>query len=100
MIAFTIGHKNNYDKALADEPTVYKIGRSEDYEGGWVWKNESEAWNFIKSDSFLKVDWGDGKSRNPNDFSVYKVKLPNSWEKDVIESDKTNYLLVNAEIIK
>jgi len=81
IIAFTIGHTESYNQALANDPdNCYKLGETEDYWGGWIWKTAKEATNFLFSEKFLAVDWGDGLPRDPNKFSVYKVYLVNGWE--------------------
>jgi len=100
IIAFTLGSTKNYNESLLADRETKKCGKSEDYDGGWVWKSEKEAIEFLHSSDFLKVDWGDGKSRNPNNFSVYGVII-NNWEKDTYCSDKDNqfHLLIDAKII-
>lgn len=62
--------------------TQQNLAKSDDYEGGWVWKTKQEAIDFLNSDYFDKVDWGDGKTRNRDNFSVYCLEI-NSWENDV-----------------
>jgi hypothetical protein len=99
--AYTIGHTKNYDLSLAGTEVVYKVGKSDDYKGGWVWETPEEARTFINSSEFLPVDWGDGKSRDPIKFSVYQIELPHSWESDVSEPDQigTRHLLHDAMIV-
>ncbi len=71
-LAFTIGNRSSYDRALTEGP-VSKLGRSADYEGGWVWRTSEEAQAFIDKQGaalgFLA--------------SVYELKLPSGWDKDV-----------------
>lgn len=103
IVAFTIGHTKSYNEALNNDPEhAYKLGATKDYEGGWIWKTAEEAQNFIQSDAFHKIDWGDGRSRNPVNFSVYKVLLVNGW-KDVSSIPRENKifnLLVDSRFIK
>jgi len=81
IVAFTIGHTESYNKALAEDPDhCFKLGETEDYQGGWIWKTAKEAAAFIFSKEFLAVDWGDGLPRDPKKFSVYKVYLVNGWD--------------------
>lgn len=84
MIVYTIGHTGSYNETLKSSPNeTYKMGKRDDYDGGWIWKTAEEAQAFIDSPAFLKVDWGDNLPRHPEKFSVYKVQLPNGWDKDV-----------------
>jgi|SRR5665213_3461961 len=81
IIAYTIGHTENYLKALKENNgDVKKVGKTAGYPGGWIWRTIEEAKSFIASPDFLKVDWGDGKVRNPERFSVFKVRLENGWD--------------------
>lgn len=81
IIAFTIGNTKSYDKALLTDPdNCRKVGKCDDYEGGYIWKTEKEALDFIWSEEFLKIDWGDNLTRPPEKFSVYKVELANGWD--------------------
>lgn len=96
-IAYTIGCTKSYNEGFQTDPDMKKIGRSENYEGGCVWRTKEEAQAFIWSDEFLKIDWGDGKPRYPENFSVYGLIL-SSWEEDVdsIRRDDNKYhLLLN-----
>jgi hypothetical protein len=97
VIAYTIGHTKSYNQALKEDPNdCFKVGRTFDYQGGWVWKTKEEAQAFIVSEDFLKVDWGDCKPRDPKNFSVYGLVLANGWDKDVIEEEH-NYLLHDSK---
>jgi hypothetical protein len=64
VVIFTIGRKLAYEAALND-PTAkpMKAGKSEDYEGGWVWKTPEGA-----------------RKHCPPGFIVYGVKA--DWKKD------------------
>jgi hypothetical protein len=81
ITAYTIGHTESYNKALVEDPdNCFKLGETEEYQGGWIWKTAKAAAEFIFSDEFLAVDWGDGLPRDPKKFSVYKVQLSNGWD--------------------
>lgn len=98
---YTIGNTSSYDKSIAeDSDNCFKLGKSENYEGGWIWKNPDEAINFINSKEFLNVNWGDGKPRNPERFSVYCVIIK-SWN-DVSMPDKDGiyHLLIDSKFYK
>ena len=98
MLAFTIGNTKNYTKALNENPpeSCIKIGRTEDYQGGWVWLTKEEAQNFIDSEDFLKVDWGDGKSRCPKDFQPFGLNLVNGMN-DIVKENNQFFLLKDSQ---
>lgn len=103
IIAHTIGHTTSYEQCLKSSPDrAYKMGQHEDYEGGWIWKTAEEAEIFINSPAFLKVNWGDGKSRDPKDFSVFKVELVNGWDdvSAIPGEDGVYNLLVDSKFSK
>lgn len=103
IVAFTIGDTLSYDQALNDDPEhCIKIGAWKDYEGGWIWRTAEEAQAFISSSEFLTVDWGDGRTRNPNNFSVYKVHLLNGWDdiSPIPGKDGIYHLLVDSRFSK
>lgn len=111
IVAFTIGNTKSYDQSIQDDPNnCFKIGirsvddngKTWDYDGGWIWKTESEAQIFINSKEFLEVDWGDGLPRDPKKFSVYKVLLVNGWNDVSSEPGKDNihHLLVDSRFTK
>lgn len=80
IIAFTVGNTSSYDRSLAEDlEHCFKLGKRDDYDGGWIWKNAEEAEAFIQSPEFLKINWGDDIPRPPEKFSVYKVELVNGW---------------------
>jgi hypothetical protein len=94
--AYTIGRTSSYDKDLKKGGTS-KLGRHEDYPGGWVWRTGEEAEEFIQQQ--LRVVFPDC---DPKNFSVYVLRLPNSWEADVSESparDGVHNLLHDAVIV-
>jgi hypothetical protein len=98
-IAFTIGSTKNYIESITNNTSAKKLGKSEDYLGGWVWKTREEAEQFIRSNQFLKTDWGDGKLRDPNCFSVFGL-LINDWDSDTYKSteDGQYHLLIDAKL--
>jgi GNAT superfamily N-acetyltransferase len=97
---FTLGHTKSYDESLMVEPIVMKTGRNISYEGGWVWSTPQAARDFLYSKQFLNVDWGDNKQRNPDNFSIYVLKI-NNWSEDISELDSlgNKHLLHDAQII-
>jgi hypothetical protein len=100
VIAYTLGNTKSYNEAITNNPDTKKIGKSDDYEGGWVWKTKQEAIDFLNSDHFDNVDWGDGKTRNRDNFSVYGLEL-NSWGNDVSlipSSDGVHRLLFDSKL--
>jgi hypothetical protein len=109
IIVYTIGDTKSYDQALSSVSNpqyVYKLGAYAEeygsYEGGCIWKTPQEAEAFIHSPTFLQIDWGDGKSRDPKDFSVYQVGLVNDWS-DISANTGENgyyYLLVDSRLSK
>jgi hypothetical protein len=104
IVAFTIGHTKSYDQSLAEclPEECMKTGAHDDYEGGWIWKTAKEAEDFIHSENFLKVDWGDNIPRPPEKFSVYRVELVNGWDdvSPVPGKDGVFHLLVSSRFYK
>lgn len=96
-VAFTIGRTKTYDDELAKGENN-KLGKTEDYPGGWVWKTGDEAYIFIRNQlKTIVPQW------NPDDFSVYALTLPTGWDADVSAepgSDGVHNLLHDAKIIK
>lgn len=99
---YTIGRTTSYDEALLYPQGVHKLGayeptseEPEGYKGGWVFKTIQEALELKKT--IHKFDW------NPEEFSVYELKLPNNWEQDVSkdpDEDGVHHLLVDALIVR
>ena len=98
-LAYTMGNKSGYDRALKEEPSVVKIGRCADlngeyYSGGCCWPNYKEARAYIEKHV----------SDIPYEPSVYGILLPNGWKQDT--SDDTYKeegfysLLVNSKIVR
>lgn len=100
MIVFTIGSTKSYQEAFRHNLVVNKIGKSEDYEGGWIWKTKEDAYSFLNSPEFLQINWGDGQTRHPANFSIYKV-LINDWNTDVYKSEDNQFhLLVDGQLME
>lgn len=71
-VAFTIGHQRSYDRDLMGTDPVHKMGRSENYEGGWIWQTRTDAERFIREHPELTFP-----------PKVYGVRLPTGWGMDV-----------------
>ena len=96
--AFTVGYAKSYDEALS-KGTPEKLGRRDDYDGGWIWRTPEEARTFLTTATFAETF----RNRDPAEFSVYRLELPTGWEIDVSEaphSDGVHRLLNDARIIK
>lgn len=98
QLAYTIGATQIYDICLRHNKQTHKLSKEKDYNGAYVWKTVKEAKRFLNSEEFLKINWGNGRSREPKDFSVYQIKLPNCWDEDVFSENGINYLLSDAII--
>lgn len=95
--AYTIGNTINYNFSLLLGEEVIKTGRTEDYCGGWVWRNKEDAQAFIDADKIII----DGQKRNNKSFSVYELELPNNYDSDVskeVDENGVHMLLVDAII--
>lgn len=101
ILGYTIGSTKSYNEAFLTDPNIKKVGKSENYDGGWIWKTQEDASNFLNSIEFLKIDWGDNQSRDPHNFSIYGVII-NSWEDDTYlnEKDHQLHLLTDAVLVK
>lgn len=64
---YTLGRKSVYDIHIEHNPQAMKIGRTEDYPGGSVWRTPEEARQYLAD-------------KNLDDFDVYGVEA--DWEKD------------------
>jgi len=84
VVIFTIGRKLAYGAALADPAVEHpmKAGKSEDYEGGWVWRTPEGA-----------------RKNCPKGFVVYGVLA--DWKKDTKpgEDGKHQVLIRDAEFV-
>ena len=96
IVAYTIGNAISYDRDLAAQDLVTKIGKTvnipdePDYLGGWAWRTYQEAQQFIDS-------------RNDLGFvaKVYGLILPNDWGTDTyLGSDGVHHLLHDAQIVQ
>ncbi len=101
-IAYTVGNASSYDMALKINPPVYKLGKTEDYGGGICWQTAEEAVEFLESDFFKTIDWGNGLTLDPKIFAVYLLELPNGWDEDTYNNPeyKSGLLLKDAVVIK
>jgi len=93
MTFFTLGNHESYEKALdemeAKGKPLLKVGRTDDYLGGCVFKTIEDAKKYAKESGY--------------DYVPYRLKLPNGWEQDVDDSlEKAEYfcLLNDAEIMR
>lgn len=96
-LAFTLGRTSSYDAALLEKEPAKKIGKREDYPGGWVWKASSEAEIVRQNLRAYDPDW------DPSDFSIYDLELPYGWLQDVSTDpgpDGVHHLLVDAIIVR
>lgn len=87
--AYTIGDMDSYEAALDTSESVWKLGRTEDYGGGWVWRTAPEAQAFISTVTFPA--------------RVYGLILPTGWDSDVgpvNPADGVHVLLVKAQVIR
>lgn len=64
MTIYCVGLTKNYEQYFREQNPPYKKGRTDDYEGGSVWKTYSEA-----------------DKNCPPGFSVYGILA--DWDKDV-----------------
>ena len=74
--AYTVGLTTSYDRSLKEEPHPVKLGRRDDYPGGWVWKSPEEARTFLSTEAFRFTL----PNRQPEEMSVYLLSLPSPWE--------------------
>jgi hypothetical protein len=97
-LAYTMGHKNNYDQSLKEEPEVTKIGRTNDlngeyYPGGCCWETYKEAKTYIEKHS----------PNIPYEPDIYGILLPNNWEQDTsndtYEAEGFCSLLVDSKVV-
>ena len=90
-VAYTVGAERSYDEDLAggDPALNTKMGRRDDYEGGWVWHTANEAMDAIEKH---KNDLMGNKK-----YAVYELALPNGWDVNVSPQPGPDgiYLLMN-----
>lgn len=98
--AYTVGSTSVYEEQLK-RGEFKKLGRTGDYAGGWVWKDAEEAHAFLKSAAFR---YEFNALRSPEEFSVYLLELPGSWQECVSAepdpSDGVHRLLVDARVVR
>lgn len=98
-IAYTIGNVSSYDKALDTGDEVVKLGKTDNYSGGYVWQTAKEAQNFIDADNIII----DGIKRDKDKFAVYELRLNDSWDRDVsleVDEDGVHNLINNAVVVR
>lgn len=84
LVAYTLGSEKAYDEALLNPP-AFKIGKSEDYTGGWVWKTLEEAHGYRKVHQLP--------------YAIYKIRLKSDWDSCTYQLGSLDYLIYDAEII-
>lgn len=87
---YTIGRVTSYERALDEHKDVKKSGKSDDYEGGWVWKTYEEALTEAKKHDIAGV----------SQYKVYGVKA--NWDTDTEHHGNNHYnnLLVDSIIVR
>jgi hypothetical protein len=86
ILVYTIGHTENYNKALLENAVVNKLGKTDDYEGGIIFREYEQAEQYIQEQDYQDL------------YSVYGVYI--SSEKDVKwNKDGTGDLLVTSRIV-
>jgi len=90
-VAYTMGNKDSYDRALSEEPTVTKIGRTSEYSGGCCWPTYEEA------DAWIKT-----KRDIPYTPQIYALILLNGWDEDTSDDTYKEYgyysLLTDSDV--
>ena len=111
MKAYTLGLTNSYDMLLVVQDRPMKLGAcsKEDmierfgicepeyesgYPGGWVWQTFEEA------DSFRKEHLKKFFTAKPEDFSVYELELPDTWEKCTKPGENCSHIQMDVLIVK
>lgn len=88
-VAYTVGRLVSYKEAIRQG--AKKLGRTNDYQGGWVWP------------TFELAEAGLKELLAP-DFGVYKLSLPNGWDIDVSKEHAndadTAFYLLNDSVIE
>lgn len=81
---FTVGHEESYERYFEEQENLpRKLGRTEDYVGGSVWKTVQEAQKYC-----------------PKDYKVYGVLA--DWENDTVPSKEGPWhdLLVTSPLVR
>lgn len=97
--AYTIGHHISYDHSLASEPEVKKLGRTDDYEGGWVFRTAAEARGFMTSPAWAALE----VKRDAANYAVYELELPGPWSECASAKpaeDGVHRLLISSRIVR
>jgi hypothetical protein len=88
MIAYTIGAIISYDLSLVRGP-VTKLGRKEDYPGGWVWTEKDLAQQMA--------------SRTDLGFvaGIYEIEVPEPWSDNVyVGSEGIGHIIQDCKILR
>lgn len=96
-VGYTIGNKEKYDQWLIEcerrKDTMMKMGRTEDYPGGTVWRTIDEAYAYLEENA----------ERLEYTPEIYGISLIYGWENDVSSEpneDGFHYLLVDRPIFR
>lgn len=86
--AYTIGAIRSYEEALREGP-VRKLGRSSEYEGGWVWQELDEA-KVVALDADLGFVAG-----------VFELTLTGEWDRATfLGKDGIHHIVEDAVIVR
>lgn len=87
-VVYTIGYRKAYNARLAQPEPMWKVGRTDDYPGGSVFRTAEDAADFLR----CVVDG--------EDYSVYEVEA--DWETDTAPNQDGMFhdLLRDARIIR
>jgi hypothetical protein len=101
-VAYTIGNKASYDhyidNAIAPD-FAKKIGKTDDYEGGWCWRTFADAAAYKASHS--EVDLGPDGKMSMDLCDIYRLRLPTGWDADTIHGDSGfDWLLHSARLFR
>lgn len=98
-LAYTVGHTSSYDQYLIESSKPMKLGKRDDYPGGWIWHTVEEARAFLERNDLEEL-YQDMDRRK---FSVYELELPTSWEIDVTrdpDQHGVHHLIPDAQILR
>lgn len=73
---YTIGHTESYERYFAEQKQPVKVGRTDDYPGGCVWRTRHEAEEYCP-DGYsvygVEADWEEGTE--PNEIEPWRDLL-------------------------
>ena len=115
--AYTVGNEASYDRGLAEDPGMKKLGRQmlhgSLYEGGWVWRSRAGAEAFLSGEDLCHdpragyqrhgrgmISFAEGR---PVQCAVYGLILPNGWDGDVSRfpyHDGVHRLLTDSVMVR